>query len=146
MKIILEMGLSMIKSHIAGGVVVGPNGKVVVVEQSNDAWSLPKGHIDEGETPLEAAKREIAEESGVTQLKLIRPLLSYQRYKTAIDGGDYEVEWKTITMYLFSTKQKELSAMDPENPQAIWVDPSDVERRLTHRKDKAFFAAVVSQI
>ncbi len=136
----------MIKTYIAGGVVVGPEGKIVVVEQAHSAWSLPKGHIDEGETPLEAAKREIAEESGVTQLELIKPLLSYQRFKTAIAGGDSQVEWKTITMYLFKTKQFDLASSDPANPQALWVDRDSVESRLTHKKDKAFFAAVVSQI
>ena len=35
----------------------------MVVNQNHDSWSLPKGHIDEGEDKLTAAKREIFEAS-----------------------------------------------------------------------------------
>jgi ADP-ribose pyrophosphatase YjhB (NUDIX family) len=131
---------------VAGGVVVGNDGMIVIVEQANNAWSLPKGHIEVGESALEAAVREIEEESGVKQLKLIRPLLSYQRFKTAIDGNDSKVEWKTISMFLFTTEQTILQSQDPVNPQAVWIDAENVAERLTHKKDKAFFTAIKSHI
>ncbi|HLD21493.1 MAG TPA: NUDIX domain-containing protein [Patescibacteria group bacterium] len=53
----------------AGGVVVRQNGQqeteVYVVHRPRyDDWSLPKGHIDAGETPKKAALREVLEETG----------------------------------------------------------------------------------
>ena len=41
----------------AGGVVLNINKDVLIVNQNYDSWSLPKGHIDPGETAFEAAKR-----------------------------------------------------------------------------------------
>src|SRR4051794_29324422 len=63
----------------AGGVVTNANGEVLVVNQRGTSWSLPKGHIEEGEEALEAARREIYEESGLTDLALIKPLGTYRR-------------------------------------------------------------------
>ena len=49
----------MKRPDIATGVVVNKKGEVVVVNQNHNSWSLPKGHIEKGEDPLAAAKREI---------------------------------------------------------------------------------------
>ena len=56
----------MTKTMIAGGVVINEYDEIIVISQKGKikTWSLPKGHIEEGETELEAAKREIYEESG----------------------------------------------------------------------------------
>ena len=43
----------------AAGIVLNVDKKILIVNQNYDSWSLPKGHIDSGETALEAAKREI---------------------------------------------------------------------------------------
>lgn len=126
--------------------VINKNGSVLVVSQKGRSWSLPKGHIDEGESPLEAAKREIHEESGVGQLELLADLGNYQRNKIALDGGDDPSEEKTIFMFLFSTDQLWLNPIDPENPEARWVDKNEVAELLTHRKDKEFFLSVISKI
>lgn len=49
----------------AGGVVLGPDNRVVVVAQrSSSWWSLPKGHIDPGEHPVETARRESTKNPG----------------------------------------------------------------------------------
>jgi 8-oxo-dGTP pyrophosphatase MutT (NUDIX family) len=129
----------MKRTESAGGVVINHAGLVLVVNQNGTSWSLPKGHIEAGEDRLAAAKREIYEEAGVTELSLVRELGSYQRYKIGIDGGEDESELKTIHMFLFRTAQDKLSPVDPDNPEARWVEKERVAELLTHPKDKEFF-------
>ena len=132
----------MKKTHSAGGVVTNGEGKVLVVSQRGTSWSLPKGHIDPGENALAAAKREIYEESGIRDLELIRELGTYERHKIGVNGGDDRSELKVITMFLFQTSEKSLRPVDPDNPEAKWVERSKVALLLTHEKDKEFFQRV----
>lgn len=136
----------MNRTQCAGGVVLNSRKLVLVVNSRGKSWSLPKGHIDPGEDPLTAAKREIYEESGVSQLELVRELGSYQRYKVSLDGGDDLSEFKTIRIYLFTTEQENLKPVDSENPEARWVEKGKVAELLTHKKDKEFFKSVMKQI
>lgn len=133
------------ESRSAGGIVLNKNGEVLVVSQKGRSWSLPKGHIEEGETELEAAIREIGEEAGVFQLELISELGSYQRYKIALDGGDDFSDLKTMHMFLFKTDQMELHPIDENNPEARWVKKEEVVDLLTHYKDKDFFLSVLDR-
>ena len=129
-------------TNSAGGVVLN-QGTVLVVNQNHDSWSLPKGHIDEGEDPLTTARREIKEESGISELTFIKDLGSYERHKIGKQGqGDDIREKKHIAMFLFSTSQQELKPEDPDNPEARWVEINKVETLLTHKKDKAFFKGI----
>jgi 8-oxo-dGTP pyrophosphatase MutT (NUDIX family) len=132
----------MIKTHSAGGVVTNSEGKVLVVSQHGTSWSLPKGHIDPGEEALVAARREIYEESGIRDLEFVRELGSYERHKIGVNGGDDRSELKVITMFLFRTSEKLLKPVDPDNPEAQWVEKSKVALLLTHQKDKEFFRRV----
>jgi len=137
----------MHKTYSAGGVVVNPDGKVLVVSQNGDSWSLPKGHIDPGETGRQAAERETKEESGVTRLEFIKELGSYERYQIAEGGsGENQNEIKNISLFLYTTEQRELAPEDPANPEARWVPPQDVASLLTHPKDKAFFERHLPEI
>ena len=122
--------------------VTNDEGKVLVVSQRGTSWSLPKGHIDPGENALEAARREIYEESGIRDLELIRELGTYERHKIGVNGGEDHSELKAITMFLFRTKEKSLRPVDPDNPEAKWVERAKVALLLTHEKDKEFFARV----
>lgn len=134
------------RTRCAGGVVLNPDGLILVVNQDENSWSLPKGHIDGGEDALTAAKREIYEESGVNKLTYITDLGSYERYRIAPNGGDDMSEWKTITMFLFTTPQTALAPHDPMNPEARWVPKEHVADILTHEKDKSFFRSILPKL
>lgn len=130
----------------AGGVVVNKDSLVLVVNQNNNSWSLPKGHIDEGEEKIEAAVREIYEESGIEKLQFIRDLGSYQRHKIGLNCDEDKSELKTIHMFLFSTSENNLKPLDKTNPEARWIEKENVAGLLTHKKDKEFFLSIKDQI
>ena len=136
----------MIHTESAGGVVVNPEGRVLLVSQFGTSWSLPKGHVEEGESPLEAARREIHEETGVSQLELVRPLGTYTRHRLGRDGGEERSELKTIHLFLFRTDATELAPIDADNPEARWVERESVAGLLTHAKDREFFASILKTI
>ena len=65
--------------------VLDPRGRVLVLERSDvpGAWQFPQGGLDQGETPLEGARREVEEETGIpaTALRLLGhhpDLLAYE--------------------------------------------------------------------
>lgn len=133
----------------AGGVVISSNNHIVLVNQHGNSWSLPKGHVEEGEEEIDAAKREIYEETGIEidNLKLIKFLGEYQRYRIGKNiKTDDKSELKIIRIYLFFTKQKKLCPIDPENPEAKWVKIDKVGQLLTHVKDKEFFEKIQNSL
>jgi 8-oxo-dGTP pyrophosphatase MutT (NUDIX family) len=129
----------MKRTESAGGIVVNARGLVLVVSQHGTSWSLPKGHIEAGEDRLAAARREIYEESGITELELVEGLGSYERYKLSATSGEDYSELKTIHMFLFKTTQDALKPVDPDNPEAVWVEREKVTSLLTHQKDREFY-------
>ena len=123
---------------------------MLVVHQHNNSWSFPKGGIEPGESALEAAQREIVEETGISELKLLAELGSYERYSIALDGvGEQkELGLRKRTFFLFTTNQTELHAEDPDGEitEARWVTIDEAQQLLTHPKDKEFLASVRDKI
>jgi ADP-ribose pyrophosphatase YjhB (NUDIX family) len=136
----------MKQTKSAGGVVLNNMREVLVVSQHGSAWSLPKGHIEKGEDPVAAARREIFEESGIKNITFVKELGSYQRHKMSRDGGEDTSELKTIYMFVFRTTQVDLHPHDRENPEARWVRKESVAALLTHRKDKEFYLKIMNEI
>lgn len=133
--------------YSAGGVVVGPGNKVIVVNQNGDSWSLPKGHLEPGEDEETALVREIQEESGVQDVHIIEKLGEYERGRIGMGGiGENTDQMKHISIYLCVTNQNDLQPIDPENPEAKWVDIQDVADLLTHPKDKEFFQSITPKL
>jgi diadenosine hexaphosphate hydrolase (ATP-forming) len=83
----------------AGGVVFGPEGKVLLVRYPSGAWAFPKGHVEPGETLAQTAVREVQEEGGVTA-SIVGPLTS-TRYTNDRQQAR-EIHW-----FAMNTEQRE---------------------------------------
>jgi ADP-ribose pyrophosphatase YjhB (NUDIX family) len=130
----------------AGGVVLGPSGRVVLVSQKDKSWSLPKGHRERGEDGISAARREIYEESGILELELVGNLGRYQRFRRGISENRPGAEFKTIEIWLFVTKQEQLQPLDPDNLEAIWIPIDAVTDLLSYPEDRDFFQRSIAVI
>jgi 8-oxo-dGTP pyrophosphatase MutT (NUDIX family) len=82
----------MIYDHCAGGLVFWQD-KLVILQRFNGVWLFPKGHIDPGETPEQAAVREVKEECGLSA-EIIGPL-GETNYSFRENGQDHQkrVQW-----------------------------------------------------
>jgi 8-oxo-dGTP pyrophosphatase MutT (NUDIX family) len=65
----------VVREPTAGGIVFRRNDKseveILLIQDAKDRWTIPKGHIEEGETAQETALREIGEEAGIKEAEAI---------------------------------------------------------------------------
>lgn len=134
----------------AGGVIVNTEGKIVLVYQNGNSWSFPKGGIDAGETSLDAAWREVREETGLgaDSLTFKGELGAYMRRSIGLDGKGENMDRpeSTRTLYLFTTSATELAPEDDEVSEARFVTIKEALELLTHPKDKEFLEGVRDKI
>ena len=102
----------------AGGIVVDNNKVLLVknkkseyVDDPKSFWGFPKGHMEEGETPKDAAKREVSEETGfIVELSDEKPLAE-SRYEISVNNEKVK---KTVWFF----KMHVVKAFDSE-PDAV---------------------------
>ena len=122
----------------AGGFVIGtregtPQVALIARRDRRDrlVWSLPKGHIEPGETPEEAAVREVLEETGIRG-SIVASLGTIDFWFMSDDRRIH----KTVHHFLLTALDGELSDADPEVAEVAWVPLDDVAERLAHADER----------
>ena len=133
-----------LKDFSAGGVVVRDGDVIVIVPrrrgaQGNTVLGLPKGHLDGDETELQAAIREVREETGVVAEpveKLGEISYTYERRGQSID--------KRVAFYLLEYRSGEL-AHDHEVDQVRWLPLEEAARTLTYEGEREMVERALSR-
>ena len=124
----------------AGGVVVRDRSCVVIVPTRRAAdgrkvLALPKGHVDPGETPAQAAEREVREEAGVAG-RLVGELGTV-RYWYMRDGRRIP---KHVDFFLFEYLDGDPADHDQEVEQARWMPLEEAATALTYGGERQMAA------
>ena len=102
--------------------------------------ALPKGHLDDAETPEQAATREVREEGGV-DAELISHLGDvrywYRRRGRAVP--------KRVSFYLFRYRGGDPADHDDEVEEARWMPLREAEKALTYEGERQMVKRALSQ-
>jgi len=101
------------------------------------AWSLPKGHVEPGETLEQTAVREVAEETGILG-EVLLPLGAVDYWFIA-DGRRIH---KTVHHFLLRATGGTLSTADVEVSEVAWVPLDELEQRLAYPDERRLVAGV----
>jgi len=123
----------------AGGVVMHDNQMLLLDRPALGEVRLPKGHVEPGESPREAALRETREEAGYADLDVVADL-GTQMSHFFNSRKDCEVTREEI--YFLMRLQSEAQAARDEHDDAqfhvMWVSLEDAPARLTFETEREF--------
>jgi 8-oxo-dGTP pyrophosphatase MutT (NUDIX family) len=102
-------------------------------------WSLPKGHVETGESVEQAAIREVAEETGITGA-VLAPLGTIDFWFVA-EGSRIH---KTVHHFLLLANSGELSDADVEVHEVAWVPLSEIRDRLFYPDERGLVDKIPS--
>jgi 8-oxo-dGTP pyrophosphatase MutT (NUDIX family) len=131
----------------AGGVVLNAAGQVLALERHVEREGrpvheirLPKGHIDPGETPEQAAMREVCEESGYCQVEIIADLGTAQS-AWDLKGKHHEREERYFLMRL-TADTRQAQSFGPGSEEALfevrWMALAQAAESMTYESEREF--------
>ena len=124
-----------VKKHYGVGVIIKEKGKILVFDRTffPFGWACVAGHVREGDTPEETARREVTEETGlkVTKLKkLFRKEMIGNRCSRGVSVHDWTV---------FEAKAKGKIKKGHEASETRWVEPKALAKLKLEPVWETFF-------
>ena len=136
-KLPLRIGVGIILLNHENNVFVGKR-----IDHPQNSWQMPQGGVDQNENFLQAAKRELAEETGIKSVKLIKELEGWFKYDLPkyllgkLWKGKYRGQKQKWFVMKFLGKPDEIN-VKTKNPEFLdwkWIEFSKLPNVAVHFK------------
>ena len=118
------------------------------LDNALDAWQMPQGGLDEGETPLEGAYRELEEETGISRdlVALVARAQEELRYDLPEDliGKVWKKPWRGqrqtwfLMRFLGRDEDVNIETPEPEFRAWKWAEPTELPAMIVPFKKKLY--------
>lgn len=125
----------------AGAIILSqknPSLIALLYRSKQNDWSFPKGHVENNESPIKAAIREILEETGLSvDLIIDLPPIDYIHPKENL-----------VVNYMFLMKSKNDDLLKPEfnGDKIVWIPYKEVAERLSYANTKEYYMNIIKFI
>jgi len=110
----------------------------LLVQHREGHWAFPKGHAEAGESDLEAARRELAEETGITVCRIVEEPSFSEGY--VIRKKDEPIS-KTVKYYLGFVQSLDVTVQESEIADFAWLEYEAALERLTFEEARKILRA-----
>jgi 8-oxo-dGTP pyrophosphatase MutT (NUDIX family) len=123
----------MLHEKSCGAVVFIRNGEInYLLLKYTNYWGFPKGLVEANETEKETARREIEEETGITDIRFLNGFREEYSYFYKYEGKTIH---KTVVYFLAETNQKKVK-LSYEHQSFKWLPFEEALKLLTYQKTK----------
>lgn len=112
----------------------------LLVQHNWGHWSFPKWHIEDNETPLQSAKREVLEETGILNIKIV-PKLYFNHYYSFFDKQGGLID-KRVGFFVWEVYDSLVVLQKAELKDYCWKSFEDSMKILTFESDKKILKKV----
>lgn len=127
----------MIKERSAGAVIFRKEGEKILYlllhyKYKSEYWDFPRGNIEEGEGEHETIKREILEETGLSDISFIQDFKESTNWFYKRDG---ETVFKEVVYFLVETKSKDVKISE-EHIGYEWLPFEEALEKISYKNSK----------
>ena len=112
----------------------------LLVQHKAGHWSFPKGHPDDGETPHETARRELAEETGLDAVRLLEAPGFEESYRFRKRSGTEVI--KSVLYFIGHAPEGKLRLQASEVSDGKWGSASKTAGRMTFDEGRALLSEI----
>ena len=126
----------------------------LLVQYRSWQWDFPKGHVEKGETEEHTMRREVLEETGISDLEILPGFRGSVRYfyvakgnekKERLENGEGIYIFKNAVYYSAETKQENVK-IDFENKDFAWLTYDEVLQRLRNDGSKKIITMAMEKL
>ena len=121
------------------GAIIFDNDKVLVIKQVKGHWGFPKGHVEDGETEVETALREIKEETNLDVE--IDDKYRYIEHYSPEEGIE-----KDVILFIAHKIGGEIKVQEEEVTETEWLLPKEALERVTYDSSKRILSSVINDL